>query len=225
MKRPTISLALIRLIVLVGLLTAAAAGIAILGTEGVADLMESAADSQWRIAALSGLIVLGVVLMVPGTLGTITAGALLGFAVGFPVAYLSALVGSVLAFFISRAVGKEGMNQLLGDRVTSIDEWLMKNDFLSILVLRLMPVVPFNALNYAAGLTGVRASRYIAASAIGIAPGSALSAFAASRADDMASTAFLGAAGAVLFVTLLSIWFARRYSSRVAPSDTEVSGS
>ena len=221
MKRPTLSLALIRLIVLVGLLSAAAAATAILGTDRVVELMETAADSQLGIAALSALIVLGVVLMVPGTLGTITAGALLGFAVGFPVAYGSALAGSVIAFFVSRAVGKEGMTQLLGDRVSSIDEWLMKNDFLSILILRLMPVVPFNALNYAAGLTGVRSSRYVAATAIGIAPGTALSAFAASQADDMASTAFIAAAGAVLLVTLVSIWVARRYASRLTTTDPD----
>ncbi len=212
MKRPQFSLALIRLIVLAVLLTAATATVAIVGTDGIGELMENAAESRAGVLALCGLIILGVVIMVPGTLGTLTAGALLGFTVGFPVAYFSALIGLIIAFFISRAVGQEGMQQLLGDRMTSIDDWLMKNDFLSMLVLRLLPVVPFNALNYAAGLTGVRTSRYIAASAIGIAPGSALSAFAASRADDMRSTPFIIAAVALAFFTLASIVIARRFT-------------
>lgn len=219
MKRPQFSLALIRLIVLAVLLISATATVAVVGTDGIEELMQNATESRLGIFALCGLIILGVVLMVPGTLGTLTAGALLGFAVGFPVAYFSALIGLIIAFFISRAVGQEGMQQLLGDRMTSIDEWLMKNDFLSILILRLMPVVPFNALNYAAGLTGVRTSRYILASAVGIAPGSALSAFAASQAGDMTSTPFIIAAVALVFFTLVSIYVARRFTKGRAEAD------
>ena len=174
MRRPQLSLALIRLIVLAVILIGAAVTIAIVGTDGIGELLENAADSRLGIAAFMAVYIAGVVLMVPGTLGTLTAGAVLGFAVGFPVAGVSALIGATIAFFVSRFVGKEGMNELLGDRLTSIDDWLMDNDFLSIVILRLMPIVPFNGLNYAAGLTSVRPSRYVLATAIGIAPGTCL---------------------------------------------------
>ena len=217
MKRPPISLAVIRLIVLAVILISATATFAVIGTEGISELFENATESRLGLLALSGLIILGVVLMVPGTIGTFTAGLLLGFVVGFPVAYISALIGSILAFFISKAVGKEGMQELLGDRMDSIDDWLLKNDFVSILILRLLPIVPFNGLNYAAGLTRVRTSRYIAASAIGIAPGSALSSFAASSSTDMTSTPFLIAAGLLIFFTVVSLFVARRFTNSRTP--------
>ncbi len=214
MRRPQLSLALIRLIVLAIVLISAAITIAIVGTDGIGDLLERAADSRWGIAAFMALYISGVVLMVPGTIGTLTSGAVLGFAVGFPVATVAALIGSTLAFFVSRGVGKEGMNELLGDRVTSIDEWLMDNDFLSILILRLMPIVPFNALNYAAGLTSVRPSRYILATAIGIAPGTALATFVAASSNDMTSSSFVIASIALVAVIVASTIVARRFTKK-----------
>ena len=129
MRRPQISLALLRLIVLTIVVVGAAVTVLVVGTDGLGDLLESAADSRLGIAAFMGLYIAGVVLMVPGTLGTFTSGAVLGFAVGFPVAVVAALIGATIAFFLSRLVGKEGMNELLGDRLTSIDDWLKDNDF------------------------------------------------------------------------------------------------
>ncbi len=211
MRRPQISLALLRLIVLTIVVVGAAVTVLVVGTDGLGDLLESAADSRLGIAAFMGLYIAGVVLMVPGTLGTFTSGAVLGFAVGFPVAVVAALIGATIAFFVSRLVGKEGMNELLGDRLTSIDDWLMDNDFVSILILRLMPVVPFNGLNYAAGLTSVRTSRYILASAIGIAPGTALSTFVAANSNDMTGTPFIVASIVLVLVIVGSTLFARRF--------------
>lgn len=212
MRRPQFSLALLRLIVLTVVVVGAAVTVLIVGTDGIGELLENAASSRLGIAAFMGLYIAGVVLMVPGTLGTLTAGAVLGFAVGFPVAFFSALIGATLAFYVARAVGKEGMNELLGDRLTSIDDWLMDNDFVSILILRLMPIVPFNGLNYAAGLTSVRASRYILASAIGIAPGSALSSFVAANSNDMTGTPFIVASVILAIVIVVSTIFARRFT-------------
>lgn len=212
MRRPQLSLALIRLIVLAVVVIGAAIATIVVGTDGIGELLENAADSRLGIAAFMGVYIAGVVLMVPGTLGTLTAGAVLGFAVGFPVAGFSALIGATIAFFVSRAVGKEGMNELLGDRLTSIDDWLMDNDFLSILVLRLMPIVPFNGLNYAAGLTSVRPSRYILASAIGIAPGTALSTFFAASSNDMTSMSFVLASAGLVVLILGSTFVARRFT-------------
>lgn len=211
MSKPKISLAVVRLIVLTVVLMGAAITIALVGTDGLATYLEDAADSRWGIASFMALYIIGVVLMVPGTLGTLTSGAVFGFAVGFPVAFFSAWIGATISFLISRAIGKEGMTQLLGDRMKGIDDWLMDNDFVSILILRLMPIVPFNGLNYAAGVTSVRFGRYVAASGLGIAPGTALTTATASMASEPSSLAFILLAGALIVVTLISTVVARRW--------------
>lgn len=207
------SLALLRLAALVVLLVVTAAALLFLGTDGVSGMLEDAADSQWGTVAFFVLYVVAVITLVPGTIGTITSGAVLGFATGFPVALAGSLVGATIAFFIARGLGREGSQELLGGRLMSIDDWIGDNDFVSIVVLRLMPIVPFNLLNYAAGLTAMRPSRYIAGSVIGILPGTALTTFAASRANDPSSSAFLLAAGALLVIVIVSTIAARRITS------------
>jgi uncharacterized membrane protein YdjX (TVP38/TMEM64 family) len=198
-NRPDPSLAIIRLAVLAALLVSAGVALLIVGTHEMVDLLEAAADSRWGVVAFFVVFVIATVILVPGTFGTVTAGAVFSFGVGFPLALVSATVGATIAF---------------GDRLSSIDDWLGKNDFLSIFVLRLMPIVPFNGLNYAAGLTGVRPSRYVAATALGILPGTALFTFASSRASDPSSTSFLLASGALLALVLLSSVGARTLASR-----------
>lgn len=187
-------------------------GLVVLGTERVDDVLEQAAESTWGVLAFVLLYVVVVVTLVPGTLATITAGAVFGFTIGFPVAMVGATLGATLAFFIARALGREGSQELLGSRLMSLDDWLGENDFVSIVVLRLMPIVPFNLLNYAAGLTAVRPSRYIAGTVVGMLPGTALTTFAASRADDPSSTAFIASAGALIVIVVASTYGARRYT-------------
>jgi len=212
MSRTAPSLAVLRLAVLGLLLTVIGISLIVLGTDGVGDVLEEAADSRWGVAGFIALYVVAVVTLVPGTIGTVTAGAVLGFAVGFPVAMVGSLIGATIAFVIARALGREGSQQLLGGRLMSIDDWIGENDLVSIIVLRLMPIVPFNLLNYAAGLTAMRPSRYVAGSVIGMLPGTALTTFAASRANDPSSSAFLLATGALLVTVVASTFAARRFT-------------
>jgi uncharacterized membrane protein YdjX (TVP38/TMEM64 family) len=214
MNRPEPSLAILRLVVFVGLLASAGVSLLVLGTDEMIVLLETAADSRWGMLAFFVVYIIGVVLLVPGTVGTVTAGAVFGFGVGFPLALASATVGATIAFVVSRSLGREGSRQLVGHRLVSIDEWLGQNDFISIFTLRLMPIVPFNGLNYAAGLTGARLSRYAAATALGMLPGTALVTFASSRARDASSMSFLLASTALLATVVVSSVAARRLSGR-----------
>lgn len=212
MSRPAPSLAVLRLIALGLLLAGVGIALMVLGTDGIDDVLERAAESTWGALVFVVLYIVAVVTLVPGTIGTITAGAVFGFAVGFPVAMFGATIGATIAFFVARGLGREGSQELLGSRLMSLDDWLGENDFVSIVILRLMPLVPFNLLNYASGLTAMRPSRYIAGTFVGMIPGTALTTFAASRADDPSSTAFIASAAALILVVVISTYGARRYA-------------
>ncbi len=196
------------------LLVAGIISFAIIGTDGVRDLLMSAGDSAWGPVAFFAAYVVLVVALLPGTIGTLVAGAVLGFTVGFTVALLGALVGATIAFFIARALGRTGVEQLLGERAVSIDGWIGKNDFQSIVVLRLMPIVPFNLLNYAAGLTSIRPSRYVLGSLIGMIPGTAFSTATASMARDPSSVEFILAGVALVIFVVITTYAGRRYVAK-----------
>ena len=103
--------------------------------------------------------------------------------------------------------------ELFGNRVGRIDDFIGKREFVSVLILRLLPIVPFNGLNYASGLTNLRFSRYVPASILGMLPGTALTSWTVSQAGDMTSSAFVIPAVITVLAILGSIVVAGRYTS------------
>ncbi|MGK0225410.1 MAG: putative membrane protein YdjX (TVP38/TMEM64 family) [Thermoproteota archaeon] len=217
-SRPALAIA--RLVALVLILVGVGITLAIVGTSGTRDLLTEAGESNWGFAAFVVFYALTIVLLLPGTLGTLTAGAVFGFPVGAAAALAGATIGATLAFLISRAMGREGAQSLFGERLSSIDEFIGRNDFSSILVLRLMPIVPFNLLNYGSGLTSVRPSRYVLASAIGMAPATLLTTGLGDQADNPTGTAFIVLLGLFIAVLVGSGWYAKRLRARSPESQT-----
>jgi len=208
------SLALARLGVFAILLGAIAIGMVMFGTERVGELINDAGSSQWGLVAFIVVYAIAVVLLLPGTIGTLSAGAVFGFPLGAFAAVAGATLGGTAAFFISRAMGREGAQHLLGDRLANIDKWIGRNDFASILILRLMPIVPFNGLNYASGLAAVRPSRYVAATALGLVPGSILTTAVGARANDPTSGAFLLLVGIMVVAVIASIVVSKKMTPK-----------
>ena len=213
-SHPGSPLAITRLVVLVVALVGAGVGLAIGGTDGARDLLTEVGESNWGFIAFVATYALTVVLLLPGTLGTVTAGAVFGFPVGAAAALAGATIGSTCAFIISRAMGRDGAQSLFGSRLSNIDDFIGRNDFTSILVLRLMPIVPFNLLNYGSGLTSVRLSRYVLASVIGMAPATLLATGLGAQADNPRGITFLVLLGTLLVVLVGSSLWARRIRDR-----------
>lgn len=124
----------------------------------------------------AAVFVLGyaVLALLPAPKGVLTAlgGALYGVGLGALLSWTGALIGAALAFWLGRLMGRDAVNRLLNGRLDRADAALAEHGFLAVVAVRLVPVLPFTAVNYAAGLTGVRFAPYLLGSAIGMAPGS-----------------------------------------------------
>jgi len=110
------------------------------------------------------------VALFPGPLLAGACGLLFGTAVGTPTAIVSATVGASAAFLVSRRFGARAVDELSGHRVRVVQDWIAQRGFLAVLYARILPAMPFNLVNYAAGLTRVRLVVFAAATAIGCAP-------------------------------------------------------
>lgn len=133
---------------------------------------------------------LATVAFIPGSLLTLAAGALFGLAQGTAWVFIGATLGASGAFMISRS-SLRGMieKRLVGfSSLTNFDEALKANGLKIVLLLRLSPLLPFNALNYALGMTKVRYSDYLLAS-IGMLPGTILYVYYGRVAGDVAALA------------------------------------
>ena len=124
------------------------------------------------LAFLLAHIVVTVV-PVPRTAFTLAAGLLFGPVLGVVIAVVASTASAVLAVLLVRAAGWQ-LNRLVRHRaVDKVDERLSNRGWRAILSLRLIPVVPFAALNYAAGASAVRVLPYTLATLAGLLPGTA----------------------------------------------------
>src|SRR5262249_21732172 len=72
---------------------------------------------------------------------------------------------------VAKLLGRDFVDQLLKGKLQTLDARLGKHGFSALLILRLVPLFPFNGLNFGCGLTSIRLRDYVLATAIGILPG------------------------------------------------------
>ncbi len=88
---------------------------------------------------------------------------------GFVLTWLGALLGGVLCFALSRALGRGFVAR--SARLEGLDRRMEEHGAVIVFVLRLIPVVSFDAISYAAGLTRIPFWKFLLATALGMAPG------------------------------------------------------
>jgi uncharacterized membrane protein YdjX (TVP38/TMEM64 family) len=117
--------------------------------------------------AVSSLL---TVCLFPGPLLSGASGLLFGTALGTPVSIVAATTGATLAFCVSRYVAHDAVEHLQGPRLRGLRAWIGRRGFLSVFYARVAPGMPYNLVNYAAGLAPVSLRSFAAATAIGCAP-------------------------------------------------------
>lgn len=119
--------------------------------------------------------VIAVVLLAPSWPFTIVAGLIFGFW-GIPLIVVFATLGATAAFFIARYALRKRVAAYVRQRpkLQAVDRAIEQQGAKIVLLLRLSPAVPFNLQNYFFGVTDVRAISYVAATFVGIVPGTAL---------------------------------------------------
>ncbi len=180
MAAPSRRPALAKLVALAALLTAAVLAAAHLGwldADRGPQLVARVRHLGTHPAAAPLFILIyaaATVLALPGLVLTMLGGAVFGFGLGLILNWTGALIGACGAYLLARWLGRDAVRTLLGDRLRSLDRIASTYGFLGLLRLRLIPLVPFNALNYGAALVGVRLRDFALATAIGIVPGAAV---------------------------------------------------
>ena len=203
---------------LTALALAMAAGVVLAVTVGVPDIgavratVEDAGGAGWAVLVV-GLAVL-LLGPVPRSATSVVLGAVLGFGDGLLVAFAGGLLGGLAAFALSRTLGRSTVLRLAGPRLRRVDDVMTDRGFSSVLLGRVLPVLPFVAVSYGAGLLGVRFLPYLAATAIGLVPSTlvqvGLGASAGFVADGGPLLAVLPAATAAVGLSLLGSFLWRR---------------
>lgn len=132
---------------------------------------EAISGEPWAGAAFMGSFALGLAIGVPASLFTLLGGVVFGVWPGALYNWVGTVVGSSLAFFLGRYLGREFFERVFDARLRKLDEAIGEKGFWAIFFMRLVPVVPFALSNFAAGFTRVSFVHYVAATGLAIFPG------------------------------------------------------
>ncbi|XP_010942479.1 uncharacterized protein [Elaeis guineensis] len=112
------------------------------------------------------------VLAVPASILTLGGGYLFGLPIGFIADSIGATVGATAAFLLGRTIGRPYVISKLKDypKFQAVAIAIQRSGFKIVLLLRLVPLLPFNMLNYLLSVTPVGIGEYIMASWLGMMP-------------------------------------------------------
>ena len=176
----------------------------------------------WGVLIFGLTYIVATVALAPGSPLSIAAGLVFGFW-GFPIIVVSATVGAGLAFIVARYLARERVRRQIANRpkLVAVDKAVAEDGWKIVALLRLSPLVPFNLQNYGFGVTPVGFWPFLAATAIGIMPGTLL--FVSIGAAGKASAS--GSGGTLKWVlfavglaatALVSVLIARKAKAKLA---------
>jgi uncharacterized membrane protein YdjX (TVP38/TMEM64 family)/rhodanese-related sulfurtransferase len=130
-----------------------------------------ASAGWWAPVLFIAIYAAGTVLFLPGSVLTLAAGALFGILPGALYSLAGATLGAVLAFLVARHLAGVWVAQKTGGRLKQLIEGVEAEGWRFVAFVRLVPLFPFNVVNYALGLTRIPLGSYALASAVCMLPG------------------------------------------------------
>lgn len=131
---------------------------------------------SWAAIGYIGLFTLLPAFFFPVAVLALAGGLLFGLWWGSLYTFLGAILNCTLMFFLARFSGRKQVEALIEKKLSPVWQQRLANlnsngGFALLIILRLIPAVPYNLINYAFGLSAMKYSTYILASSIGIIPG------------------------------------------------------
>jgi len=128
-------------------------------------------SGMWGPAVFIGIYTIAPALFLPGAFLTLAGGALFGPLIGALLSLTGATIGATVAFLIARYLVAEWVERRVSGRLQEIKEGVEREGWRFVAFVRLVPLFPFNVLNYALGLTRLSVQTFALTSFITMAPG------------------------------------------------------
>lgn len=152
----------------------------------------------------------------PAFLITFANGLAFGAFWGGLLSVFGASVAAAVSFGLARALGRGPVEALVGGTsLESADHWFARYGAYAVLVGRLIPVLSFDVISFAAGLTRMRFPGFLLATIVGMAPATFVYAYLGDHAPQYVEELFL-VFGVVIAVTLVAAYLRRRSGKRRA---------
>ena len=125
----------------------------------------------WAPVVFILIYAVATVLFLPGSVLTLSGGIIFGPILGALCNITGATIGAGLSFLVARYLASDWVSQRSGGRLKQLINGVEAEGWRFVAFVRLVPIFPFNLLNYALGLTKIRFIEYLLASFIFMLPG------------------------------------------------------
>ena len=125
----------------------------------------------WAPVGFVLIYAVATVLFFSGAILSLAGGALFGPVWGTLLNLAGATLGATASFLVARTIAGEWVARRVGGRLRRLVDGVTAEGWRFVALMRLVPLVPFNLLNYALGLTGISLLAYVVTSVICMLPG------------------------------------------------------
>jgi uncharacterized membrane protein YdjX (TVP38/TMEM64 family) len=116
------------------------------------------------------LYVVATVLVLPSTALNLTGGAIFGPVLGTAWTSVGAIVAAIVSFGFTRTVGRVAVAKRLAGRWQAMDAEVRRGGLFYMFAIRLIPIMPYGLVNFAAGLTSITFKDYFLGTVLGTVP-------------------------------------------------------
>ena len=117
------------------------------------------------------IYIIGTIFFLPGSVLTLAGGALFGPVLGTFYNLTAATIGAMISFLAARYLAHDWVEAKTGGRLKQLKQGVEAEGWKFVAFVRLVPLFPFNLLNYALGLTRIKFSHYSMATYLCMLPG------------------------------------------------------
>lgn len=174
----------------------------------------------WAPVTYIFLYTVGTILILPSTPLNLSGGAIFGAWLGTLWTTVAAVIAAVVAFAFTRTVGRDLVARKFAGRWEAMDAEMRQGGLFYMFAIRLLPIIPYGLVNFAAGLTSIRFRDYFVGTLLGTIPGVlpfvliGSSGLQALRTGDVLP--LMGALGLTGILVGGATWYRRRRSDRTA---------
>lgn len=125
----------------------------------------------WAPIIYIALYTVATLLILPSTALNLTGGAIFGPWLGTLWTTIAAIIAAVVSFAFTRTIGRETITRRLAGRWQAMDAEMRQGGLFYMFAIRLLPIIPYGLVNFAAGLTSIRFRDYLLGTVMGTVPG------------------------------------------------------
>jgi len=120
---------------------------------------------------LLSMILQAIIAPIPGEALMVIGGAVFGSLPAIVIGEVGGCIGALVCFLIARKGGRTLVIKMIGRKgLEFADNWFKRYGFYAVLLARLIPFIPIDAISYGAGLTAMNLKSFLVATAIGMLP-------------------------------------------------------